>query len=82
MKFECIKGMATSDNVSVVVMQGDWVELVSTDEGEVLVNGVAGWCNGFELTLGQILTIAIVLILGVIFWQVSGQNLGASCPVG
>jgi hypothetical protein len=50
MKFECIKGMATSDNVSVVVMQGDWVELVSTDEGEVLVNGVAGWCNGFELT--------------------------------
>ncbi len=50
MKFECIKGMATPDNVSVVVMQGDWVELVSTDEGEVLVNGVAGWCNGFELT--------------------------------
>jgi hypothetical protein len=50
MKFECIKGVATSDNVSVVVMQGDWVELVSTDEGEVLVNGVAGWCNGFELT--------------------------------
>jgi len=34
MKFECIKGMATSDNVSVVVMQGDIVELVSTDEGE------------------------------------------------
>jgi hypothetical protein len=31
-------------------MQGDWVELVSTDEGEVLVNGVAGYCNGFELT--------------------------------
>jgi len=50
MKFECIKGLATSDNISVVVMQGDWVELVSTDEGEVLVNGVAGWCNGFELT--------------------------------
>jgi len=50
MKFECIKGLATSDNISVVVMQGDWVELVSTDEGEVLVNGVAGYCNGFELT--------------------------------
>ena len=49
MKFECIKGLATSDNISVVVMQGDWVELVSTDEGEVLVNGVAGWCKGFEL---------------------------------
>ena len=27
-KFECIKGMATSDNVSVVVMQGDVVELI------------------------------------------------------
>jgi hypothetical protein len=50
MKFECIKGMATSDNVSVVVMQGDIVELISTDEGEVLVEGIAGWCKGFELT--------------------------------
>jgi hypothetical protein len=50
MKFECIKGMATSDNISVVVMQGDIVELVSTDEGDVFVNGVAGWCNGLELT--------------------------------
>jgi hypothetical protein len=50
MKFECIKGMATSDDISVVVMQGDVVELVSTDEGDVLVNGVAGWCNGLELT--------------------------------
>jgi len=49
-KFECIKGMATSDDVSVVVMQGDVVELISTDEGEVLVEGVAGWCKGFELT--------------------------------
>ena len=50
MKFKCIKGLATSDNVSVVVMEGDIVELVSTDEGEVLVEGVAGWCKGFELT--------------------------------
>ena len=50
MQFECIKGMATSDDVTVVVMQGDIVELVSTDEGEVLVEGIAGWCKGFELT--------------------------------
>ena len=50
MKLECIKGMATRDNVSVVVMQGDVVKLISADEGEVLVEGVAGWCKGFELT--------------------------------
>jgi hypothetical protein len=50
MKFQCTKGMATSDNISVVVMESDVVELVSTDEGEVVVNGVAGWCKGFELT--------------------------------
>jgi len=49
MKFECIKGMATKDNTSVVVMQGDIVKLISIDEGEVLVEGVAGWCNGIEL---------------------------------
>ena len=50
MRFECIKGMATSDDVSVVVMQGDVVELISTDEGEVMVEGISGWCKGFELT--------------------------------
>jgi hypothetical protein len=49
MKFECIKGMATSDNISVVMMQGDIVTVVSTDEGEVVVEGKAGWCTGFEL---------------------------------
>jgi hypothetical protein len=31
-------------------MEGDWVKLVSTDEGEVVVKGIAGWCTGFELT--------------------------------
>ena len=50
MRFECIKGMATSDDVSVVVMQGDVVELISTDEGEVMVEGISVWCKGFELT--------------------------------
>ena len=49
MKFQCTKGMATSDYISVVVMESDVVELVSTDEGEVVVNGIAGWCKGFEL---------------------------------
>ena len=49
MKFECIKGIATSDNISVVVMEGDVVELISTDEGDILVEGVSGWCKGFEL---------------------------------
>ena len=49
MKFQCTKGMATSDNISVIVMESDVVELVSTDEGEVVVNGIAGWCKGFEL---------------------------------
>ena len=42
--------MATSDNVGVVIMQNDLVELISTDEGEVLVNGIVGWCKGLELS--------------------------------
>ena len=48
MKFKCIKGMATPE--SVVVMQDDNVKLISTDEGEVVVEGVDGWCKGIELT--------------------------------
>jgi len=42
MKFQCIKGFATSDNISVIAMEGDWVKLVSTDEGEVVVKGKLG----------------------------------------
>jgi hypothetical protein len=49
MKFECIKGIADSDNVSVIVMQGDIVTFDGSDEGEVCVTGIAGWCKGFEL---------------------------------
>jgi hypothetical protein len=50
MKFECIKGMADTDNVNVVVMQGDVVELIEQTEGSIEVEGVAGWCKGFELS--------------------------------
>ena len=50
LKFKCIKGLADNGNLNVIVMQGDIVELVSTDEGEVLVEGIAGWCKGIELT--------------------------------
>ena len=49
MKFECIKGMADSDNVNVIVMQGDIVTFDGIDEGEVCVTGKAGWCAGVEL---------------------------------
>jgi hypothetical protein len=49
MKFECIKGMADSDNVNVVIMQGDIVIFNEVNEGDVLVEGVAGWCKGVEL---------------------------------
>ena len=50
MKFECIKGMADSDNINVVCMQGDIVKYIDNGEGEVLVEGVAGWCFSIELT--------------------------------
>lgn len=49
MKFECIKGMADSDDVNVIVMQGDVVKFIEADEGEVIVIGIAGWCMGLEL---------------------------------
>lgn len=50
MKFECIKGMADSDNVIVIVMQGDVVAIKKINDGVVCVVGVAGWCKGFELS--------------------------------
>jgi hypothetical protein len=48
MKFKCIKGLATEENV--VIMQNDEVKFISHDEGDVLVIGTNGWCDGMELT--------------------------------
>jgi hypothetical protein len=50
MKFECIKGMVDKEDINVIVMQGDVVNKVGSGAGEVEVEGVAGWCKGFELT--------------------------------
>jgi hypothetical protein len=49
MKFECIKGIASSGNECVIVMQGDIVTFDGSDEGEVCVTGIDGWCEGVEL---------------------------------
>ena len=48
-KFECIKGLESIDNLSVIVMQGDVVELYEVEEGCVSVEGIRGWCIGTEL---------------------------------
>ena len=50
MKFECIKGMVDSSNINVIVMQGDIVKFIENGVGEVLVEGIAGWCFGMELS--------------------------------
>ena len=50
MKFKCIKGIADSDNVNVIIMQNDAVIFNESSEGEVLVEGIAGWCKGRELS--------------------------------
>ena len=40
MKFKCIKGIADSENISVIVMQNDIVIFNESDEGKVLVKGI------------------------------------------
>jgi len=47
----------------------------------ILVVGLFVWRQGMEITLGQIIILAVTLILGVVFWQAAGQNLGSVCPV-
>jgi hypothetical protein len=48
-KFECIKGLEDNENLNVIVMQGDIVELVDHEEGDICVEGIRGWCSGFEI---------------------------------
>lgn len=44
MKLEAIKGYYTEENV--VFLTGDIVKLVEMEEGNVMLEGVAGWCKG------------------------------------
>jgi hypothetical protein len=48
-KFECIKGLADNENLNVIVMQGDTVELVDHEDGDICVEGIRGWCSAQEL---------------------------------
>lgn len=47
--FECILGLADKENINVIVMQGDVVKFLEAGEGDVHVEGIAGWCTGLEL---------------------------------
>ena len=47
----CNKGAADVENTNVVFMKGDVVLLIEVSEGEVVIEGVTGWCEGFELSL-------------------------------
>lgn len=44
---ECIKGYAHEEGV--VCLQGDIVEVTSTEEEEVLLEGKYGWSKGIEI---------------------------------
>ena len=48
-KLECIKGMNDSSNINVILLQGDILIVTEVSEGEVLLEGLEGWCEGFEL---------------------------------
>lgn len=46
---ECIKGIADSDNINVVCMQGDLLRVVEVVEGDIYCVGTGGWCEEVEL---------------------------------
>jgi hypothetical protein len=45
----CIKGLADSDNINVICLQGDVVNILEVGEGDIVVEGIEGWCEGVEL---------------------------------
>ena len=46
-----IKKMVPGDNLNIIAMQGDQVIFNEVNEGEVWVEGVSGYCKGYELNL-------------------------------
>jgi len=49
LQFICTKGIVDKDNINVICMEGDVVKFIKVDEGDILVEGIVGWCNGKEL---------------------------------
>ncbi len=47
-KFKCIKGLAIDENV--IIMQNDEVQFITNEDGDILVFGLKGWCDGMELS--------------------------------
>lgn len=50
-KYICVKGRADKEDINVMFTKGDVVMVVEMSEGEVLVEGLTGWCEGYELSL-------------------------------
>lgn len=48
---ECIKGFADSNNINVMCMQGDRVQVLEVETGNVHCIGLEGWCMEVELDL-------------------------------
>jgi len=46
-KFKCIKGLATEENV--IIMQNDEVQFRPSGDEDIIVFGIKGWCDGMEL---------------------------------
>ena len=45
---KCIRGIY--DETNVICLEGDLVRVMNVVEGEILVEGLEGWCIGFDLS--------------------------------
>jgi len=48
MLLKCIKGIY--DEANVICLEGDLVSIKNVNEGEIIIEGFAGWCKGLELS--------------------------------
>jgi len=46
----CIKGLADDENLNVICLEGDYVKVLEVLEGEIIVEVLAGWMQGLELS--------------------------------
>lgn len=65
MKFECIKGYATEENI--VVMKGDIVKFIEAEEGIVYLEGIAGWCKETELSISPKIIVEHFKVIGLTY---------------
>jgi predicted ATP-grasp superfamily ATP-dependent carboligase len=67
-KLECIKGFTDSQNLRVLCLQGDFVKVLDINENWILIEIIAGWMAGAQLSLTPKQVAECFKVIGITYY--------------